>query len=52
MNFGSLRTGFWKVIWPTEDDVMRGWRKLHYEKLHTQCSPLYIARITKFRRIR
>ena len=37
---------------PTADDVMRGWRKLRNEKLHTQYSPLHNARITKLRRVR
>jgi hypothetical protein len=31
---------------------MRGWRKFRNEKIHTKYSPLYIARVTKLRRIR
>jgi hypothetical protein len=31
---------------------MRGWIKLRNEKLRTKYSPLYIARVTKLRRIR
>jgi len=40
------------IFWPTKAEIKLGWRKLRYEKLHTQYFPLCIDTITKFRRIR
>jgi hypothetical protein len=41
-----------KIFGPKRDEVIGGWRKLHYEELHNlYCSPS-IIRMIKLRRIR
>jgi hypothetical protein len=41
-----------KIFGPKRDEVMRGWRKLHNEKLHNLYSSPSIIRMIKSRRMR
>jgi hypothetical protein len=41
-----------RLLGPKRDEIIGGWRKLHYEEIHKLCYLPYVIRMIKSRRMR